>query len=73
VIELNGVTSESTNIYDPTWSLARAYRTLFRQWSLLFQIGHANRARGIPASSALQLLRELFRHVRTREGRRLAD
>lgn len=43
VIELNGVTSESTNIYDPSWSLLRAYRTLFAQWSACFAIGDANR------------------------------
>src|SRR5262249_14113215 len=42
IIELNGITSESTNIYDPSWSLLRAYGTLFRQWSILFQIGALN-------------------------------
>src|SRR4029079_3344489 len=31
IVELNGVTSESTNLYDPSWPLWRAYRTLFRQ------------------------------------------
>lgn len=46
IVELNGVTSESTNLYDPSWSLLLAYRTLFRQWSLLYCIGHANRQRG---------------------------
>jgi hypothetical protein len=46
IIELNGVTSESTNIYDPTKSLACAYRTLARQWRLLFAIGSENRKLG---------------------------
>ncbi|CAN5580804.1 hypothetical protein BH09PLA1_BH09PLA1_04870 [soil metagenome] len=61
VIELNGVTSESTNIYDPSWSLLRAYRTLFRQWSLLFRIGHENTRRGGAPSSAIVLIREIVR------------
>lgn len=43
IVELNGVASESTNLYDPAWPLWRAYRTLFRQWALLFRIRDANR------------------------------
>jgi hypothetical protein len=42
IVELNGVTAESTNIYDPSRTLAAAYRTLFTQWTLIFQIGAAN-------------------------------
>ncbi|HEX5221023.1 MAG TPA: VTT domain-containing protein [Verrucomicrobiae bacterium] len=47
IIELNGAASEATNIYDSSNSLWSAYRTLFRQWDLVFAIGAANRARGI--------------------------
>jgi membrane protein DedA with SNARE-associated domain len=47
IIELNGVTSESTNIYDPSWSLWRAYGTLLRQWDLVFRIGSLNRGSAI--------------------------
>ncbi|WP_410962843.1 hypothetical protein, partial [Salmonella sp. SAL4446] len=57
IVELNGVTSESTNLYDPSWSLLAAYRTLFRQWALLYQIGDANRRRGHAAASVQELLR----------------
>jgi hypothetical protein len=39
IVELNGASSESTNIYDPSRSLFQAYRTLFRQWALVFRIG----------------------------------
>ena len=48
IIELNGAASEATNIYDARNSLGAAYRTLFRQWELVFAIGAANRARGCP-------------------------
>jgi membrane protein DedA with SNARE-associated domain len=46
IIELNGVTSESTNIYDPSWSLWKAYRVLARQLAWAYEIGAANRAKG---------------------------
>jgi len=57
VIELNGVTSEATHIYDPKFSALDAYRVLFRQWRLAFEIGAENRARGARTSGALDLIR----------------
>jgi membrane protein DedA with SNARE-associated domain len=42
IIELNGAASEATSIYDPRNSLWSAYRTLFRQWALVFAIGAEN-------------------------------
>ncbi|MFL6274402.1 MAG: VTT domain-containing protein [Blastocatellia bacterium] len=47
IIELNGVTSEATHIYDPRNSLFAAYRVLFEQWRLAFEIGAANRRCGV--------------------------
>lgn len=46
VVELNGVTSEATHIYDPRNSLAAAYRVLFQQWRIAFEIGAQNRKQG---------------------------
>ena len=46
VIELNGATSEATSIYDPAHGLWTAYRTLFRQWRILFGIAAENRRLG---------------------------
>lgn len=59
VLELNGVTSEATHIYDPKNSLLDAYRVLFEQWRLAFEIGARNRARGIEPLSLPELLRIL--------------
>jgi membrane protein DedA with SNARE-associated domain len=54
IIELNGAASEAASIYDARNSLWSAYRTLFRQWDLVFAIGAANRRRGcVPARLAL--------------------
>ena len=66
VLELNGVTSEATHIYDPRISLLAAYRTLLRQWRLAFEIGGRNCERGVRPSS----VRRLFRAVQ--DYRRLA-
>jgi hypothetical protein len=47
IVELNGVASEATSIYDPANSLWSAYRTLFRQWEIIFAIADQNRKRGL--------------------------
>lgn len=57
IIELNGVTSESTNIYGSRYSLIDAYRILFRQWKLAFLIGKANRSRGAEPLTLRQFIR----------------
>ncbi len=56
VIELNGVTSEATHIYEPGASLLAAWRTLFTQWRLAFEIARENVERGAVPTR----LRDLF-------------
>lgn len=73
IVELNGVTSESTNLYDPSWPIWRAYRTLFRQWALLFRIGDANRQLGHRPATIPELLALLRTHYRNRTVNPLAD
>ena len=46
IVELNGASAEAASIYDARNSLWTAYRTLFRQWDLVFAIGAENRRRG---------------------------
>jgi len=65
-VELNGASSESTNLYDPTQSLLRAYRILFRQWKILYEIGRRNRDRGHPVTPPRELVRVIRRHYRSR-------
>lgn len=59
IIELNGVTSEVTEIYDPRYGLLVAWRRLFAQWRLAFEIGAENRELGARPSSVPQLARSL--------------
>lgn len=62
VIELNGVTSEATSIYDPANGLFDAYRTLFAQWRLAFEIGAENRERGAAPAGFVALAKLLVRY-----------
>ena len=64
VIELNGVTSEATHIYDPRLGLRQAYRTLFEQWGVAFEIGRRNRLRGIEPAGLVELARLFARYRR---------
>lgn len=57
VIECNGVTSEATNLYDPSWSALRALGLLARQWSIAFELGSARRDVGVKPLGAVGLLR----------------
>jgi membrane protein DedA with SNARE-associated domain len=64
IVELNGATSESTNIYDPGLSLFGAYRTLFTQWSIVFAVGAENRRRGAGVTSLKRLIGLVRAHFR---------
>jgi membrane protein DedA with SNARE-associated domain len=65
IIELNGAASEATNIYDERNSLLSAYRTLYRQWELVYAIGDANRERGHRPTPLLDLWKDwkLYRRM----------
>ena len=58
VIEVNGVGSEATHIWDARTRLLDAWRDQFRHYRAAFEIGHANRARGVRPSG----LRAMWRH-----------
>lgn len=66
IVELNGVTSESTNVYDPSYGALNAWNTLARQWRLVFEIGAANRARGAAPVRVSRLVRLVLAHWRSR-------
>lgn len=69
VVELNGVTSEATHIYDPQNGLFNAYRTLFEQWRIAFEIGARNRARGVAPTPLRALFKSLLASVEQAQGR----
>lgn len=73
IVELNGVASESTNLYDPDWSIWRAYRMLATQWQLLFAIGRANADRGARVTPWRELWRVIRDYYRAPQPESLAD
>jgi len=73
IVELNGVSSESTNIYDPKHSLLFAYATLARQYELMFRIGRANVDRGVVPGRPAQVLKNIFSFYRDRRTNLVSD
>jgi hypothetical protein len=73
IIELNGAASEATNIYDPANSLWSAYKTLYQQWKLVYQIGAANRLRGHQPAQALSVFKDWLEFSRRAMSFPVAD
>ena len=64
IVELNGVTAEATSIYDSRNNLRTAYRTLFEQWRVLFEIAAANVRAGAEPASLRELGTLMWKHAR---------
>lgn len=68
VVELNGLTSEATVIYDPSYSLIEGWKVLMRQWSLAIDIGARNGAAGAPVLGLRELAALVWAERGTRRG-----
>jgi hypothetical protein len=68
IVECNGAGAEATHIWDARVRLIDAYRTLFKQFALLWKIGARNRGRGHKPESWTRFL-ERWRHEKTISGR----
>lgn len=62
IVEINGASSEATHIWDAKTKLSDAYRTLFEQFRLAFEIGHANRQRGFKPIGGTTILKDVIRY-----------
>jgi hypothetical protein len=58
VIEINGVGSEATHVWDPRTKLIDAWRTQFFHYGAAFRIGAANRRRGFRPSGVRAMYRD---------------
>lgn len=58
VIEINGVGSEATHVWDPRTRLLDAWRTQFFHYGATFRIGAANRRRGFRPSGVRAMYRD---------------
>lgn len=48
IMELNGAGSEPAHIYDPKFTLLKAYEAIFHHWKVLFKISVENHRKGVP-------------------------
>ncbi len=64
IVEINGAGAESTHIWDRQTTLPQAWLALMRQYRWLFEIGHANRARGFRPMTWARFLRDYRREKR---------
>ena len=64
IIEINGAGGESINVWDPSMPIEQVYRELFAQQRLLFEIGAANRARGLRPPGVLAIFAAQWRQYR---------
>lgn len=62
IIELNGVSSEATHIYDPSLSVFNGWRVIARQWRYAYQIGSELREKGLKPASLKDLFAALKHH-----------
>lgn len=63
IMELNGVSSEPGHIYDPGYSLLKAYRDLAYHWKVIANISIQQKRRGInpiPAKEIWEVLKDHF-------------
>ncbi len=73
IVEVNGTTGESTNIYDPSHGFVWAYAVLFRHWGRLYALGAERRREGVRPITVRQLLAMLRRHARAKRGSSISD
>ena len=63
IIEVNGVTSESTNIYDDRFSFIYGQKVLMEQWNIAYEIGNQLTKDGRKVSSLFPFLKRVFNQL----------
>lgn len=72
VIELNGITSEPTHMYDPKHGPFFGWRSLIRQWRCIFALAKENRLAGHEPVSKRYVLQLAIAHFRGAPSRSLS-
>jgi hypothetical protein len=73
IVELNGSTAESTNIYDPGKNILWAYGYLYRQWVLFYALGRERMRADHRPMTIRRTLGALWRMYHRRPGSALSD
>ena len=70
IMELNGINSEPAHIYQPGYSIFRAYKDLFRHWGIIYAISEIQRARGIELMTVWETIKSISQHFSYRRQAR---
>ena len=73
IIEANGLSSESTNMYDPSFPITRAWGIMREHWVVAMEIGSVNRSRGVRGINEWTYLKNWIHWRRTGRSTELAD
>lgn len=68
ILELNGLKSEPTHIYQPGFSIWKAYGVLFRQWKTIHQLAVANHELGVPYTGLREGVQKFFKRSQYMKG-----
>jgi len=55
ILELNGVTSEPAHIYDPSYSLLRAYKEIAQNMTMMYRVSKANMKQGVKVTPVFEM------------------
>ena len=66
IMELNGVSSDPTHIFDPNSYLLKAYKDLASHWKIIYLISKKNRDNGIKPVTFSVLYKTISNHFRSR-------
>lgn len=73
IVEVNGNSAESTNLYDPSRGLLWAYGVVFRQWRTLYELGAWRARQGREVMGWREWYAMVREHFATRRGSAVAD
>ena len=65
ILEMNGVTSEATHIYDPDFSLIEGWKVLCQQWGHAFEVGMRNMELGAQTTPLREIINRRRAHVKS--------
>jgi len=66
IVELNGLTAESANMYDPSKNLLWAYRVLLGQWEHAYRLGKLRRKQGAKPVGPVSIYKATRGHYNSR-------
>lgn len=73
IIELNGVTSESTDMYDWNLSIMSVYKIMWKQLMLAYKTGYLNTLNGHKKTPITRIIQAVFIYLKNRPKQLVSD